>query len=148
MPIYTFVCDDCVHVRYVSCRMDARDDPRECETCSGALRRKVEAGHGLLAGRRSPVPTQRTSSDQLPTSDPEFSRPLVPGISITDCATGIVVDGGSARISGVRMMDTPTAFELKNGARIHVSDVSQEFSSAGSAKPPRRPRRVNRRKPD
>ena len=63
------------------------------------------------------------------------------GITIDHCGTGVRMSGGHADIEGMRIIDTPTGFDLSNGATVDMRDVSHEFTKRKRAS--RRPRAAN-----
>jgi putative FmdB family regulatory protein len=148
MPMYTFSCADCAREEIVVRPIAKRDDPRPCSRCGGPLRRHIEAGQGLL--RSGP---RESSSGEKPKTDDSWEavqRALAEDAGRTG---GILIAGKNNRIDGAsiagpmslpgievvgsesdvaitnsRLVDTPTAIGVRDGAKISAENVSQTFS--------------------
>lgn len=67
-------------------------------------------------------------------------------IQIDNCTTGVKVSGGHTDMNDLKIMmtDTPTAFELDNGAVIDVSNVTHHSGATQKTPRGRKPKRRKR----
>src|SRR5674476_404923 len=121
LPYYTFICTACHSRLWFGSSIADRDKDRVCTKCGGELRRIGDGGNGLVGGGRP---------EWIPALDPPPHRPGITmrGITIENCGTGVRMSGGHADIDGMRIIDTPTGFDLSNGATVDMRDVSHEFT--------------------
>jgi hypothetical protein len=64
--------------------------------------------------------------------------PTFTNIVIDNCGAGIRMDGGHANVDGLVVRNTPTVFELNNGATVDATRVRHESSRPKKRKRGRR----------
>jgi len=134
MPSYSYRCWACGDTAVLSRTVATRDNVTLCR-CGAWKRRQIDATAGVI--RSDPV--RRPGGP-----DPQDRSPRVPGVTITNCeivncGTGIRMDGGHAVVRGLRVLETPVAFELNRGATVDGADIVHRApSAAGRSKRGRR----------
>ena len=119
MPLYTFRCWACGSTTEISRTVANRNDIALCG-CGAWKRRQVDATAGLLGGDAA----QRGGAQVAPVApSPRVPNATLTNIEIVNCGTGIRMDGGHAVVRGLRVLETPTAFELNHGATVDGADI-------------------------
>ena len=111
MPIYTFKCKSCGLMQEVSCAIDRRDESRKCLRCAQSAVRVIDAGRGLVRNSSAPLPP--APEERFATEAAEKTPNVtMRNVTIENCGGGVKMDGGYAVVDGMRIVDTPTGFEL------------------------------------
>jgi hypothetical protein len=145
VPLYTFECTS-GHMFLLPNSIDARDDPRQCRSCGLQLRRRVTSGLGLVRGVNKRKSGKRPRPRNEPAAPAPSSRigPTFIDCKIGNCGTGMLLKGGHVNIDGLEITNTPTGFDLRNGATVNMKRVTYDSSppapavKTANSEPPRR----------
>lgn len=130
MPTHLYKCPECAYAVDENRRFDNIDDAETCPKCKqGNLVRQFSPSLGLIQHYRT---TASSNDVAIQKEAPKGTAPsryesTFWGLNATNCATAVSLNGPTTlRIDRANIIDSPVAFELRNGAKVEVGHLRHE----------------------
>lgn len=130
MPTHLYRCSECAYTRDENRKFENIDEVKPCPRCKrGSLVRQFTPPLGLIRQYSADLPAGNTATQLswIHGVTPPSRRSIIGDIAIINCSTGILIDGpGLTSIDSVDITDTPVGIELRNGAKIEVTNLKHQ----------------------
>lgn len=127
MPAYTYACPACGHVLWQMRQIASRDDAKGCPKCSsGVLTRLLDATQGLLSGS---LQGHQEATYQSRLAGPTTVNGWIENMTVDNCGGGIRMDGGHIVVRNLQVTNTPSVFDLHNGATVDATNIVYRAST-------------------